>query len=818
VRLTDPLARATTYQYDGAGNRTALTDPAGRVTRYGYDAAARLTGVTDPLGKTTTSTYDANGRLVSTALPSGITTSNTYDSRGLQTSMRDGLADTTTYAYDAAGRRSSETNPKGNSTAFAYDSTDRLVTITDALGGRVTLAYDAAGEGTSTTNPRGDMASRTYDSLGNVATETNPGGGVTTYTYDAAGQQVTQVDPRGMAVTKSYDAGGHLVATAFTGGSITRAYDALGRRTSMRDPTGTTTFSYDAASELTAVAAPQGQVTYSYEASGLRSAMTLPGSRSVSYTYDGGGRLAQLRDWLGHATSFQYNVDGRQTSVSRANGVNTSLGYDGAGRLVSENHDTTGGPVAHYAYNLDANGNRVSMTAAAGAESYTLDTLDRLVGVTYPGGGAAAYTYDAAGNRLSATEGLITTPYVYDSAGRLTRAGTTSFTYDAAGNATSAGADTFAWDWNGRLSDATVGGTHTSFTYDGDDVRVGSSTASPTSYVLDRAGSLPLLVDDGSKGYVHAGGLLSQADGGGTTQYALSDALGSVRQLADGSGAVVGTRGFGVFGDTRAQSGVSSVFGFTGEQTDASTGLYYLRARYQSTSLGRFLAADTVQPNAPGTQGYNLYSYVANDPTTRVDPNGRQVFAEFTGTSTISRTAAAAIVTLGVTLIAYDLLRIEQAFCGVGLSGCVALPFPATRPLTPTVPRTDPRSKATDKPIDIAPPKPKDGGERPAIIGETQMRVDLASVAYGADVYPGFPNNEGLPKSPNLTSAQLADNIVWINAQMNIGKLILDIGLDSNRPSRSTPYATELEQIAKRGYAKHLYVLWPPSPASIFLP
>jgi hypothetical protein len=29
-----------------------------------------------------------------------------------------------------------------------------------------------------------------------------------------------------------------------------------------------------------------------------------------------------------------------------------------------------------------------------------------------------------------------------------------------------------------------------------------------------------------------------------------------------------------------------------------------------------------VQPNAPGTQGYNLYAYVANNPTTWLDPSG----------------------------------------------------------------------------------------------------------------------------------------------------------------------------------------------------
>lgn len=45
---------------------------------------------------------------------------------------------------------------------------------------------------------------------------------------------------------------------------------------------------------------------------------------------------------------------------------------------------------------------------------------------------------------------------------------------------------------------------------------------------------------------------------------------------------------------------------YTGEQFDAETGFTYLHARYLNSALGRFLSADSVQPNAPGSQGYNL--------------------------------------------------------------------------------------------------------------------------------------------------------------------------------------------------------------------
>jgi RHS repeat-associated protein len=73
---------------------------------------------------------------------------------------------------------------------------------------------------------------------------------------------------------------------------------------------------------------------------------------------------------------------------------------------------------------------------------------------------------------------------------------------------------------------------------------------------------------------------------------------------------------------TRSPGTSTQPFGFTGEQSDASTGLAYLRARYLNPAVGRFVSADTVSPNAPGTQGYNPYAYVANNPMTSVDPSG----------------------------------------------------------------------------------------------------------------------------------------------------------------------------------------------------
>lgn len=308
--------------------------------------------------------------------------------------------------------------------------------------------------------------------------------------------------------------------------------------------------------------------------------------------------------------------------------MTTDYGYDLAGRLTSVVHGGGGvGSTQSYQYTLDDAGNRTAVAMAGGTESYTLDAVNRLTNVTYANSDTAAYTYDANGNRLTETiNGVQTHAYSYDDADQLTSDGSIAFSYDSAGNLTQAGIDTFAWDWTNQLTSATVNGSTATFAYDGDGSRTSqTSNSATTDYLWDRESGLPLLIDDGTNAYLHAGGVQSNIDSGNAATYPLSDALGSVRAGTDSSGAVVGTHDFDVFGETRASSGTTGTFGFTGEQSDSTTGLTYLRARYASPALGRFISADSVQPNAPGTQGYTRYTYAANNPTTWTDPSGRAI-------------------------------------------------------------------------------------------------------------------------------------------------------------------------------------------------
>jgi RHS repeat-associated protein len=63
---------------------------------------------------------------------------------------------------------------------------------------------------------------------------------------------------------------------------------------------------------------------------------------------------------------------------------------------------------------------------------------------------------------------------------------------------------------------------------------------------------------------------------------------------------------------------------FTGKERDTESGNHYFGARYYASSMGRFMSPDNgVDFNTSDPQSWNLYSYVRNNPLTRIDPNGR---------------------------------------------------------------------------------------------------------------------------------------------------------------------------------------------------
>ena len=147
-----------------------------------------------------------------------------------------------------------------------------------------------------------------------------------------------------------------------------------------------------------------------------------------------------------------------------------------------------------------------------------------------------------------------------------------------------------------------------------------------TNYTLDLSTGLTQVLEDGNNTYLYGLERVAQIHGGGY-DYFLGDALGSVRQLADASGAVTLTHAYEPYGSPAAVAGTgTSVYGFTGEQQDA-TGLVYLRARYYAPNAGRFSSRDLWGGDALRPVSLNRWNYAFGDPIRWRDPSGR--FPEF---------------------------------------------------------------------------------------------------------------------------------------------------------------------------------------------
>jgi len=103
-----------------------------------------------------------------------------------------------------------------------------------------------------------------------------------------------------------------------------------------------------------------------------------------------------------------------------------------------------------------------------------------------------------------------------------------------------------------------------------------------------------------------------------TPSYLLADDLGSVRLMTDASGDVTGSFTYDAWGNVTGSSGsASSPFGYAGYYLDATSGLYYLQARWYDAGTGQFLSVD---PAVMSTE--SPFAYASDDPVNGVDRAG----------------------------------------------------------------------------------------------------------------------------------------------------------------------------------------------------
>lgn len=138
------------------------------------------------------------------------------------------------------------------------------------------------------------------------------------------------------------------------------------------------------------------------------------------------------------------------------------------------------------------------------------------------------------------------------------------------------------------------------------------------------------------KDILYVGGKeVAEVDAAGTSWITFDDHLGSPRFQWDGTsvtqvdGVHLIAQKYAPFGEYLNDLTTQAKFakGFTNHEQTDSSGLIYMQARFYAPMYGRFLSPDPARDqHFEQTQSWNIYSYVQNSPTLKLDPTGMNWF------------------------------------------------------------------------------------------------------------------------------------------------------------------------------------------------
>ena len=125
--------------------------------------------------------------------------------------------------------------------------------------------------------------------------------------------------------------------------------------------------------------------------------------------------------------------------------------------------------------------------------------------------------------------------------------------------------------------------------------------------------------------YVYGLGLIGEEISGNFKTYHF-DYRGSTVAITDSNCNITDTFTYDTYGKLTARTGTAKTpflyNGRDGVMYEDDTGLYYMRARYYSPVLRRFVNADKVHGDITNALTLNRYSYVNGNPAVNVDPEG----------------------------------------------------------------------------------------------------------------------------------------------------------------------------------------------------
>jgi RHS repeat-associated protein len=551
--------------------------------------------------------------------------------------------------------------------SFVYDSLSRLTSAKNPESGTITYSYDANSNVSSMISPKpGQLA---------TATTTH------NYAYDVENRRIQEshINPYDGNEKYGYDGVTLTGCSGPTPGSVSGAVNLVHRTSAICSNYSASAYSYDPMGRLTTErrsnkgsSTKTYNVVYSLWKDGSLNTLTYPSGNVITYQVGGAGRATKVSDATNtYANSATYAPHGELVGMTSGSGIITSnvynnrlqptllsAGLNGQSPFLSLCYDfhsgvaINSGPCVFNAYTSGNNGNVfqvIDKYDSTRSAMFAYDRMNRItqantVNTTSTNCWGEVFTLDNWGN-LTHIDGVPSMGSCWHET--LTGPNATNlnqlsnFCHDAAGNLllansvcpTASFTPSYAYDAENRLS-STAG---YSYYYDAGGVRIEKSNGtSGTMYWVGPGGEYLTETDlTGStinEEYVYFNGeRLARIDRpSGTVHYYFSDKLNSASTITDPSGNVQERYYYYPYGGLVTSIGSdSNHYRFTGKERDSESGLDNFGARYDASSLGRFMTPDwaakpTTVPYAlfGDPQTLNLYAYVRNNPVSRADADG----------------------------------------------------------------------------------------------------------------------------------------------------------------------------------------------------
>ncbi|EAO9488552.1 RHS repeat-associated core domain-containing protein, partial [Salmonella enterica] len=623
------------------GNHLSTSEPFAikdRAINYHYNEDGSLLLKDDPLGDTVflkaNSMRDGDryiaAETILTINPNGLHSTQYYDQYGQLAKESSRTEDrtqelVTSYERDEFGQvmGKKQIDQRGEERAweFRYTTNGNLVYLLDPEKNSYYYEYDAYGNLATVTENSTLTTKNHYNALSwKISEQDVPSGAKESYIYNVNGKPASFIDKAGNRLeytyTPFYDLSSLITKNA--SGTIknkeTTEYfphtSLVKRETNSNganvDPSSNNfreiSYNYDSHNRLTGIRTFGRDYVLGYsDRDDVIDELTYPDGMKVTYSYDAGERLQEVRSPMTGVIRYDYRIDNKGDSyhVEYPNGRTTDKVYDSFGQATKMTQSLNGAPIWKES-NQYAFGNIINIQRNDTSYQFDYDKTDRLTRESQSDQ-TNLYSYDQRGNR-SAFEGE-------------TKSATGSVAY--------------TFDERNRLRGITNEQTADSetYTYYGDGLRATKAgNDSETKYVYVNGKVIEELDGSGNVKARNIWGneLLFRKDfEANKSGYYGYNSHGDVVVISDENGHEINTYDYDVWGNIVSETeGMKNPFKYSGEIYDEKTGLYYLRARYYDPSLGRFISEDTYKGQVDNPLSLNRYTYVENNPLRYKDPTG----------------------------------------------------------------------------------------------------------------------------------------------------------------------------------------------------